>query len=198
MNQRVQALMLAAGNSRRFGSDKRLHALEDGTPMLAQSLRNLQRAVQSAVLVVRPGETPFFAELLASNTSLKIVEAAHASAGMGASLACGIRHIDGDAVLVALADMPVIQAATIVQVAAALRRHPVVVPEYRGKPGHPVGFHRRFFAELAELKADEGGKNILQRHRDVVKRLVVCDPGVIKDIDTPRELIHCTCSLTLP
>ncbi len=188
MTQRVQALMLAAGSSTRFGSDKRLHKLEDGTPMLVQSLRNLQRAMQSVVLVVQPGETPLFAELLASNTSVKIVEAAQASAGMGASLACGIRHIDSDAVLVALADKPLIRPATIAQVATALRQHPVVVPEYRGKPGHPVGFHSRFFAELAELKADEGGKNILRRHREEVKRLVVRDPGVIKDVDTPREL----------
>ncbi len=188
MIQRVQALMLAAGSSQRFGSDKRLHKLADGTPMLVQSLRNLQCAIQSVVLVVQPGETPFFTQLIAPNIQVKIVEAAYANAGMGASLACGIRHIDGDAVLVTLADMPFIRPVTISLLIKCLRNNPVVVPEYRGRPGHPVGFHRQFFAELSELHADEGGKKILQRHPDKVERLVVGDPGVIKDIDTPPLL----------
>ncbi len=184
MTQRVQALMLAAGNSQRFGSDKRLHQLADGTPMLVQTLRNLQRAVPSVVLVVKPGEAPLFAELLLREAPLTIIEAADAQAGMGASLACGIHHVDSDAVLVMLADMPFIQPQTIAQVATALQLHPVVVPEYRGRLGHPVGFRQQFFAQLAELRAEEGGKKILQRHADSVKRLQVRDPGVIKDIDT--------------
>ena len=180
--------MLAAGNSRRFGSDKRVHRLADGTPMLVQSVRNLRCAVESVVVVVKPGELPFFAELLAQETAVKIIEAARAEVGMGASLACGIRHINGDAVLVALADMPMIESATIMQVAAAVCHYPIVVPEYRGTPGHPVGFQRQFFAELAELNAEQGGKKILQRHADKVKRLVVSDPGVLKDFDTPCAL----------
>lgn len=188
MIQRAQALMLAAGSSQRFGSDKRLHKLANGTPMLVQSLRNLQSVIQSVVLVVRPDEAQFFAEFLVCEAPLEIIEAAQAHTGMGASLACGIRHIDGDAVLIALADMPLIQPATIAQVLAALDQHPIVVPEYRGRPGHPVGFQRPFFAELAELNAEEGGKKILQRASDNVKRLPVRDAGVIKDIDTPCAL----------
>lgn len=145
MTQRVQALMLAAGRSQRFGSDKRFHKLQDGTPIIAQALRNLQAAVESVVLAVAAGEAQLFSKLLAADKTLNIVEVAQANAGMGASLACGISHIDGDAAIIALADMPFILPETVEQVARALREHPLVVPNYCGKAGHPVGFQRRFF-----------------------------------------------------
>lgn len=188
MTQRVQALMLAAGSSERFGSDKRFHKLQDGTPVIVQALRNLQAAVEHVVLVIKPGETQLFVKFLAAAKKTKIVEAPHADSGMGASLACGIGHIDADAVLITLADMPFIQAATIKCVCQALQQHALVVPTYLGKPGHPVGFQQEFFAELAELSAEEGGKNVLRRHRDKVKQLVVQDRGIVMDIDIPTDL----------
>lgn len=188
MAQRVQALLLAAGTSQRFGTDKRFHKLKNGTPIVLQALRNLQLAVEHIVLVVKPGETRHFAELLAEDKALEIVEVAHADAGMGASLACGISHVDADAVLVALADMPFIQPATIDQVREALRNAPLVVPTYNGQSGHPVGFQRKYFDELAVLSADEGGKNIMRRHWDWVKQLAVRDPAIVMDIDTPADL----------
>ncbi|MGI9286967.1 MAG: nucleotidyltransferase family protein [Pseudomonadales bacterium] len=189
MTQHLQALMLAAGRSQRFGSDKRFHKLQDGTPIISRALYNLQAAVDSVVLVVAAGETQLFSKLLVANKTPNIVEVAHAGVGMGASLACGINHIDGDAVLITLADMPFIQPTTIEQVAKALREYPLVVPSYRGKQGHPVGFQRRFFAELAELCADEGGKQIVQRHRENVKQFDVEDPGIVMDIDTSVDLM---------
>ncbi|MGI9293874.1 MAG: nucleotidyltransferase family protein [Pseudomonadales bacterium] len=189
MTRRVQALMLAAGSSRRFGSDKRFHKLQDGTPIVLQALRNLQAVVESVVLVVRPGETQLFSELLVADKTPRILEAAQADTGMGASLVCGMRHIDGDAVLITLADMPFIRPATIQSVCNALQEHPLVVPIYRGRPGHPVGFHQQFFEELAVLNVDEGGKKIIQRHRNSVKQLDVQDPGIVMDIDTPADLM---------
>lgn len=188
MTQRVQALMLAAGSSSRFGSDKRFHKLRDGRPIVLHALHNLQAAVESVVLVVKPGETHLFSESFTAGKTPKIVEATHADAGMGASLACGMSYIDGDAVLVALADMPFIRPATIQRVARALQKHPLVVPTYSGQRGHPVGFQRKYFDELAALSADEGGKIIIQSHRDCVHYLVVEDSAIVIDIDTRVDL----------
>lgn len=187
MKQGAQGLLVAAGSSRRFGSDKRFAAL-DGIPMVLRALRNLQTAVDSVVMVIRPGERPRFLDLVAADNAPTLVEAEHAAAGMGASLACGIRHIRGGAVVVALADMPFVQPASIRCVADALANYPLVVPSYRGRRGHPVGFQRRFFAELAELDSDRGGKQLLQSHPEMVHEIALNDPGILTDIDTPAGL----------
>jgi molybdenum cofactor cytidylyltransferase len=109
---------------------------------------------------------------------------------MGASLAWAVSQTpQASAWIIALADMPFIQPATIAQVADAIRRpEALVVPVFREQRGHPVGFGQAYLEELVALTGDEGARSILHRHVEQVQWLVCDDPGVIKDIDTPADL----------
>jgi molybdenum cofactor cytidylyltransferase len=49
--------------------------------------------------------------------------------------------------------------------------------------GHPVIFHRKYKRELLNLKGDVGGKSILERHPQDVRRVSIKSEGVVKDID---------------
>jgi molybdenum cofactor cytidylyltransferase len=64
----------------------------------------------------------------------------------------------------------------------------MVVPVYKGRRGHPVGFDlRRYRGELSTLSADQGARSILRSHPEDVLELAVDDPGVLADIDTPED-----------
>ena len=91
--------------------------------------------------------------------------------------------------VVALADMPWIAPGSIARVAAAIAAGATVAaPFHRGERGHPVGFARSCYAELAALTGDEGAKAIVASHRDSIVRIDVDDSGTVRDVDTPANL----------
>jgi len=182
------AVVLAAGRSRRFGSDKRQHRL--GSQNLLQlSLSKPLALGLPTTLVLRPDDTVQLAALvgdLIDQPRLSIIYAADADAGMGHSLASAAPSMAGfDQVLVLLADMPWIEADTLRLLLSHGDSERIVVPLYRGRRGHPVLFGSRWFAALGGLGGDIGARELLRANSGGVDEVEVLDPGVLRDIDTP-------------
>jgi molybdenum cofactor cytidylyltransferase len=184
----VVGLLLAAGSSRRFGSDKLLHRLPDGEFIVAASARRLAAATDRAIVLVRPEQPQL--RMALEDLDVDIVEVENASVGMGVTLAAGVRAApQADGWVVALADMPQVGADTLRQVVAALRTAAAIAaPFHEGRRGHPVGFARQWFDALAGLSGDEGARGLLQARTGAVTRIDVDDPGCLFDVDTPLDL----------
>lgn len=178
-------VVLAAGRSRRFGGDKLLHALPDGTPMALQSALAL-RAVLPRTVAVVGAHSAALAELFAAH-GIETAVAEHADAGMGASLAAGIAATaDAGGWVVALGDMPYIRQHTVTRVACMLRAGArLAAPSYRGQRGHPVAFSPWFRTELLALRGDQGARALLQQHAGELVLVDCDDPGILLDIDQP-------------
>ncbi|MHB1566307.1 MAG: nucleotidyltransferase family protein [Acidiferrobacter sp.] len=184
----ITGLLLAAGRSQRFGSDKLLQRLDGGPPLALRCAQGLQPAVDRLVVIVHPEATAVSASLRAAG--ITVVCCPHAENGLGASLAFGIRVTGGaHGWLVALADMPYIAPATAVAVATRLRAGAIIVaPFFRGQRGHPVGFGRALGPELGALSGDIGATAVIRRHRHLLTPVPTDDAGIIIDIDTPDDL----------
>ena len=180
--------MLAAGAGSRFGGEKLLHPLADGTPIGVAAARQLLAVVSDVVAVVRPGDFPL-ADLL-EQEGCRVSVCAQASRGMGASLAHGVgmcRNAGGW--LIALADMPRIKSATIASIAAELLAgKDLVAPVHHGKRGHPIGIGKRFSAQLLALDGDFGAREIIAAHQRELMLLECDDPGVLHDVDRREDL----------
>lgn len=187
MTIRVGAIVLAAGFSTRFGGMKLTAVLDNGLQVAQQTLQHLIQAEIPTVLVTR-------AELLAqlridTHPLVNIVTFEEAAAGMGATLAFGIRAAEAwDATLVCLADMPFITPGTYRALASAAARDTIVVPTFETREGHPVVFGRDYYAGLQALQGDAGGRANIKQHASAVTRLAVTDSAILADIDTPGDL----------
>ena len=184
----VCGILLAAGASKRFGSDKLMHRLAGGTPVAAAALANLRAAIPNVIAVVRPGMPAL--EKLLSEAGATVILCANADEGMGASLAAAV-SASGDVAgwVVALADMPFIRPETIKKIAASLAAGAAIAaPAYRGDRGHPVGLSARFRAQLESLHGDEGARALLKQNPSLIELIEVDDPGVCRDIDTQADL----------
>ncbi len=181
-------ILLAAGSSTRFGSNKLQHPLEDGTPIAVAAARNLVAALPDTIAVVRPGRLRLAAML--RDAGCRVVTCRNAAEGMGASLARAARAAkDASGWVVALADMPYIRPATIRVIADALAEGAAIAaPAFQGQRGHPVGLARRFGDELMALRGDQGARHIIGSRPDWVTLYEVDDPGVLRDIDIPADL----------
>lgn len=181
-------ILLAAGSGSRFGSDKLLHPMSDALPMAIAAARGLRPACDRAVAVVRP-DSGRLAEWLVDE-GYEVVTRAAVRDGMGHSLAAGVgAAADAAGWLVALADMPFIEPASHARVAQALRGGArIVVPEYQGRRGHPVGFAREWGSRLAALSGDQGARRIVAAFPEAVVLCALDDPGIVRDVDRPADL----------
>jgi len=189
----IVALVMAAGVSRRFGSDKRRARLNDGRTLLETTLTTVSQVYSRCWLITRQDDAELAPNAPFDQGELRRLVAGHAANGLGGSLGDAFRHLIAQddpaiAAAVVLADMPWLNATTC----AKLNRHAhptrIVIPCHQGKRGHPVLFGRDFWPALAELKEGAGAKAIVQANRESVHTLVVGDAGIWRDVDTPQDL----------
>ena len=189
----VRGILLAAGYSKRFGSNKLLQALPAGepgagTPIGLAAAKHLLEALPESIAVVRP-RAQKLGKIL-RDAGCNTVVCKNANEGMGTSLAAGVRAAsEADGWVVALADMPFIRTETVRTVARAISEGAAIAaPVYRGERGHPVGFARRFLDELSSLHGDDGARQFIKQHPEWLKLFEVDDPGAVRDIDKPSDL----------
>lgn len=184
----IQGILLAAGASKRFGADKLRQCLPDGRAIAAASAASLKTAIPRVLAVVRPGGTALAA--LLEDAGCTVIYCERASEGMGESLACAIRATSAaSGWLVALADMPWIRPETSGRLGAMLEeRGGIVAPVYQGRRGHPVGFDQTYLEALVCLGGDRGARDLIERDKQTLHLLRTEDSGVLRDIDTPRDL----------
>ena len=200
---RVVGLLLAAGRGRRFAAglaaagaaplDKLLVPV-DGEPVARRALRALASACDTVVAAIRPDASDALRDALAG---ARAVECAEADRGMGDTLAAAARAAAADApdlLLVMPADLPWVDAGSVRAVvdaalagAADGRANRIVVPVLAdGRRGHPVAFGAAHLAALARLSGEHGARSLLEAHPPV--RVVLDDAGILRDVDTPRDL----------
>ena len=180
----ISGILLAAGAGTRFGGDKLLAPLRDGTLMGVKAARNLLSAVDHGIAVVRPSDRQLAG--LLEKEGFQVAYCPNAGAGMGTSLAFGVTAArDADGWLIALADMPFIQPETIRGIAGLISAGaPIAAPRHQSRRGHPVGFAREFFHDLAQLSGDRGAHPLLAAHAARIEAFECADPGIFTDIDT--------------
>lgn len=187
MNRAPVGILLAAGQSRRFGSNKLLHPIVDGTPMLLASAQTLAGVLPGTIIVINRELADYTPQL--EQLGMQVVVNAQAEQGMGSSIACGVRASEAAAGwLVALADMPYLRRDTIRQLANRLEHGTAIVaPLYKQQRGHPVGFGRRYKDALLALQEDVGARHVITRHRDRLELVPTTDVGVVTDIDRVKD-----------
>ncbi len=112
----------------------------DGTPWLASGTRALFDGGCDAVVVVLGAAADSARELVPDRAGVRSVVAEDWSAGPGASLATGLRALDGDTVAcVSLVDLPTLPSAVVRRVIGTTG-DPLVLRRavFQGRPGHPV------------------------------------------------------------
>lgn len=172
-----------------MGTANKLLLPVDGVPMVARVADVIAEA-GLPILVVLGCEAEAVCAALAPPPGQQrvFVHAPDWADGMGASLAAGVRAVPADwrGALVCLGDMPFVPAGLLGRLAAALTGpDSVAVPVSEGRRGNPVAWGRAWFAELAALTGDMGGRGLLAR-ADVTE--LVADAGIHRDLDTPGDL----------
>lgn len=194
----VFALILAAGQGRRFGGDKLLAGLH-GKPLLGHVLDWVVEArstghLAGGLAVIPAGN--FAREQLLLDTKTEYVFNATPESGVADTLRIGLaalaaRYPNAEAALVLQGDQPGLRSDVLGALLSGWRTggRPVVRPRYAGDPGtpgHPVLIARPAWSRATELEGDTGFGPLLRQYPELVT--VVDVPGTNPDINTPSDL----------
>lgn len=191
----ILAVVLAAGRSTRMGRPKQLLPWGD-TTLLGQVLRHLQQSTVESIVVVTGHEARAVADIAAAHQVPTVHNPHYEQGEMITSLQTVLRQLSSHytAVLVMLADQPLVDAAVVDRLLAAYRQGEgwLVAPQFAGKRGNPVLIDRRYFEEILALPAGSAPREILRRHPADLFLVRVETEAVLIDIDRPEtyEQLH--------
>ena len=182
----ISILILAAGESKRFGRTKQLLQLGNQT-ILQKTIDNCTCSIATEVRVILGHDAAKIKKSL-TNQSIITVENPNYHQGMSTSITAGLASVDPDTqgILLALADQPFVDTKTINQLIESFKSSSksIVIPLYNHKRGNPVIFDIKYKQELLKLKGDIGGRDIIKNHPDDILEVPVDCEGVLLDIDT--------------
>jgi molybdenum cofactor cytidylyltransferase len=186
---RTASIVLAAGESRRFGAPKQL--LPWGEKTLLEHV--VDTALGSALddtLVVLGYQAEQIGSLL-RDRPIQLVINEDWESGLSSSVKAGLKALPAnyDACLFLLGDQPNVTNGLINSMLEKYRRTlaGIVVPSYRGQRGNPVLFADTRFPELLALEGDQGGRELIRRYQDEVQTIEVKQEDIFLDIDTTAD-----------
>lgn len=182
------AVVLAAGQSSRMGGPNKLLTPYEEQPLAHHAFARIAGlGLGDAVCVT--GRDAEAIGGLATSLNLRCVHNPGFAAGMGTSIAIGVRALRSDlsGIFIVLGDMPRLTAADFASLAAAMAEGGISVPVFHGRRGHPVLFAASYRPDLEKLAGDNGAKAILREHGDRVIEVPVANSGVLFDCDTLED-----------
>lgn len=199
-NANIAAILLAAGQSKRYGPANKLLQNYGEKPLIEQALAPLLTLGLREILIitghqadnVRQQLTP----LSAAHPEIRFVYNPQYTEGMGTSLAAGAAALSQgiDACFICLADMPDLTSEIYRQLLTTHQKHKadILAPSYQGKRGHPVLFTSTYFNELKNLTGDQGARHVITRHKAHLHLIPFNKATILKDIDQPQDITRTT------
>ncbi len=185
----ISAMVLAAGRSRRMGTQKLLLPYR-GQPLIAQVVDELLRSPVDRVFVVIGKEGKPILEALAGRRVHSVTNET-AEEEMLHSVRCGLIAMpeESAAAMVALGDQPSVTADVVAELVRSFHTtsRGIVVPTYKGKRGHPLLFAMHYRDEILTRHEGRGLRGLLEAHPQDVFELEVATAGILEDIDLPED-----------
>ena len=182
------AIVPAGGRAERFGSQK-LMARVNGEALINWTLWSLLDGGVARVVVVTAPGADFSEAPLMSDPRVRTTINEDPARGMFSSIQAGLAVTSGDPFLVLPADMPFVASSTVKDVVlACIRRNRVAIPTYQDQRGHPIAIPAAFRNALLLAPSESTLKQALSAAGADPVEVVVGDSGILRDVDTPRDL----------
>jgi molybdenum cofactor cytidylyltransferase len=186
----VAAIILAAGLGSRFGAEAKPLAPFRGKPMVAHVCEAAIASRARPILVVLGHRRTEVERALPSE--IRAIDSPLHAQGLSRSLQAGFAGLpqEARAAIILLADMPLVEPATIDALIAASEASPdapAIVPVCEGRRGNPVLLSRALGPQIAALAGDQGAGPLLRNLPGVIE-MPWQRSSILRDVDTPDAL----------
>tara|TARA_B100001287_G_scaffold276413_1_gene287148 strand:+ start:1928 stop:2521 length:594 start_codon:yes stop_codon:yes gene_type:complete len=188
----VGAIILAAGNSSRFGDENKLLAKFGKKTVIESTINNIAKLFKKdeiTIVLRNKSQLPNFLKFLPYKLTIVLKE----NFGISDSIKQGLNNfMTKDGVMICLGDMPGVSASTYSKIRNSLieQEDKIIIPIYKGTMGNPIGIPRKFYGKLKTLSGDVGFKQLFSQLKKNISFIEIDDRYILKDIDTKKDLQH--------
>jgi molybdenum cofactor cytidylyltransferase len=188
----IGAVLLAAGSGSRLGRRPKALLELGGVPLIRRQLIALSGAGVDEVVVVL-GHHAESIEAAVREFPVTLARNPSPDDGQASSVRIGLQALGArlDAVIVALADQPLVNAQDIGALIGAYKKRgsaAMVVPRVAGKPGNPVIFEAALRDEWLAGDVNAACRRWRDEHPERVQWFDTDNSRYRVDIDTPEDL----------
>lgn len=190
-NQKIGAVVLAAGLSQRMGQQKLILPWGKHT-VIEQVLESLKLGGVELIVVVTGKSYETLLEKLAGSDVTLAFNPDYSNGSMMTSLQVGIAalsRLNATSAILALGDQPQILPDTVQVVlqASQLDSDKIIVPSWQMRRGHPWVIPARFWKQILSSHEEFTMRDFLNSNEDAIRYVLVDTPTILADLDTPEE-----------
>ncbi len=187
----VSSVILAAGKSTRFGSNKLLFEI-DGKRLIERVVETSLASKASEVIVVVGFERERILPILKGYQCRIVFNPAY-EVGQSSSVIAGVRSVSdkAHALMILPGDMAYVSVEHINKVMDQYDSLPssIVVASFGSRMGHPILFDRALFNEILSITEKRFGlKEVVDRHRAEIRRVQVGSVEILLDVDVLDDI----------
>ena len=180
-DRKIAVILEAAGDSKRFGSNKLLYVMEDGRPMIASILDAVRPlGIYKKIIVTQYDEVADLA------SDFVVVRNDRPDLGISRSMQLGLQAAgDADAYMFCVCDQPGLTTATLEKLIETYKKGTagIISLAWEGKMRNPKIFSSLYREELMKLEGDTGGRQIIDAHKKDLLLVEAENEDEVKDID---------------
>ena len=188
-NAGITAVVLAAGDSTRMGSQKLLLPY-GGSTVIRHIAETLLETEIDRIVVVVGRDGPKIRKAL-DGLDIVIRENPDPDLGMLSSVRIGIREAieNKNDVMIFLGDQPFLDISFIQGLLLQFRSGSSVIlaPVFQGRRGHPLVIGARYHDKILSRYDDVGLRGLLHEHADEIEEFRADDAWVLEDMDYPED-----------
>jgi len=196
MKSKIASIILAAGASTRFGSNKFLAKIR-GQYLLERTIAPFLNHgdLRNELIVVTGYYTDDLKPLLKKMKANQIHNPSF-NEGMSSSIQAGYRSLKSklnklSGIIIHPGDIPYINIQDLERLISSHKVSPdsIVIPKFNSKRGHPIIIPKRMFSEFDNIGEYPNGLRDLIRSSDSkIKYVNINNQGILEDIDTKKDL----------
>lgn len=181
---KINLVILAAGKSSRFPTNKLLYKLQGKTIVQHTLEKGLQLPFHKRVIVTQYKEI----EEYAKHYGYQIIRNQQPEKGIAHSMKLGLQAcMDSDYTMFLVADQPWLKVKTLQTMLDSCDHEHIICASYQGQCRNPIVFPSYLYEELLTLHGDKGGSQLLHQYVNKIMK-IACRKEEVHDIDTIEDV----------
>lgn len=187
---KVNAVILAAGQSTRMGARNKLLLEIGGMPMIARVVCTYLQTFAGTLTVVTGFEQDRVAAAL-RGMPIRVVHNPDFADGQQTSVVAGLSQINEEnPTVLGLGDQPALTTDDLAWLVAQHTQTPskITIPHTpQGARGNPIVIPNALRAQMLAFPRSPGCRKFTRQNPDLVRKVETSAPGFFADIDTPQD-----------